>query len=64
MQEINLAGKDYFTEREAAAYACVSPSQFRAKAKDYGIHPVRFMGKKVYRKADIQAAIEATGESR
>ena len=56
---LNLAGKDYFTEAEAAAYACVCPSQFRRRAKEEGIFPRTFMGKVVYRKADIQRAIEA-----
>jgi hypothetical protein len=56
---INLLGKDYLNEEEAAHYACVSPSQFRAKAAEYGIMPLRrWMGRTVYRKADIQAAIE------
>jgi hypothetical protein len=56
---INLLGKDYLTEEEAAFYACVSPSQFRAKAAVYGILPLRgWMGRTVYRKADIQDAIE------
>ena len=39
-----LAGKDYFTQAEAAAYACVSLSQFRARADEYGIRPVLWMG--------------------
>lgn len=56
--EFNLLGKDYLTEAEAAHYACVSESQFRAKAREYGILAVRFMGKKVFRKTDIQRAIE------
>lgn len=57
---INILGKDYLTEEEAAYYACVSPSQFRAKSADYGIIPLRrWMGRTVYRKSDIQAAIEA-----
>jgi len=53
-----LAGKDYFTQAEAAAYACVSLSQFRARADEYGIRPVLWMGKLVYRRGDIARAIE------
>src|SRR5690606_29258713 len=56
--EVNIAGKDYFTEEEAAHYACVSESQFRAKREEYGLLGFWWMGKKVYRKADIQQAME------
>jgi hypothetical protein len=55
---INLLGKDYLTEVEAAHYACVSHSQFREHAAGFGIFPFTFMGKKVYRKVDIQRAME------
>jgi len=55
---MHLCGKDYFTVEEAAAYACVSPSQFRAKAPALGLAPFQFMGKLVYRRADIQRAME------
>lgn len=56
--EFNLLGKDYLTTDEAAHYACVSSSQFRGRAREYGIEPIEFMGKKLYRKTDIQRAIE------
>jgi len=55
---MNLAGKDYFTEEEAAHYACVSVSQFRAKKAEYGLQSFAFMGKKLYRKVDLQGALE------
>lgn len=55
---INLAGKDYFTTDEAAFYACVSRSQFYEHAGLYGIKPFPFMGKKLYRRIDIQNAME------
>jgi hypothetical protein len=55
---LSLLGKDYLDEIEAAHYACVSPSNFREKAARHNILPVRFMGKKVYRRVDIQRAIE------
>lgn len=57
-KQLNLAGKDYFAEDEAAFYACVSLSQFRKRCKDEGILAVPYMGKKVYRKADIAKSIE------
>lgn len=53
-----LAGKDYFTENEAAFYACVSESQFRAKRAEYGLLGFWWMGKRVYRKVDIAQAME------
>lgn len=56
--DFDLRGKDYLSEREAAHYACVSVSQFRDRREEYGIMPIRFMGKLVYRKTDIQRAIE------
>ena len=58
LKVISVLGKDYLTLDEAAFYAGVSSSQFRARAKTYGIHPRKFMGKMLYRKADIQQAIE------
>jgi hypothetical protein len=36
-KEFNLAGKDWFTEIEAAHYCGVSKSQFAARAPDYEI---------------------------
>ncbi|MGZ5259033.1 MAG: hypothetical protein ACXWC0_15540, partial [Burkholderiales bacterium] len=60
---INLVGKDYFTILEAAHYACVSRSQFLEHAAANGIFPARWMGKPIYRKADIQRAIERHWQS-
>lgn len=54
----NILGKDFFTEDEAIFYACVSKSQFRERAKDYGINPGIFMGRKVYRRSDLHRAME------
>ena len=56
--ELNLLGKDYLTVDEAAHYCCVSVSQFREHAKHYGLLPIRFMGRVIYRKNDLQGAIE------
>ena len=54
----DLAGKDYLNEQEAAHYACVSYSQFRQHAAAHGLCAFRWMGRKVFRKADIQRAME------
>lgn len=58
LDELNLLGKDYFTADEAAHYCGVSAKQFCDKAWRYGIFPARFMSKSLYRKIDIQRAIE------
>jgi hypothetical protein len=58
LSPITLLSKDYFTEKEAAHYCCVSLTQFRKEKVKYGIIPGKFMGKKVYRRADLQRAIE------
>jgi hypothetical protein len=55
---LSLLGKDYLDELEAAHYACVSLRQFQMKAAEYRLQPTRFMGKKVYRKKDLQRAME------
>ena len=59
---MNLAGKDFFTEDEAAHYACVSKSQFRKLRHQAGILHFSFMGKNVYRRDDIKAALDAAAE--
>jgi len=51
-----LPGKDYFTVAEAAAYCCVSVSQFRGRAPGLGLRPFTFMGRMVYRRVDLQRA--------
>ena len=57
-KDIQLAGKDYFREHEAAEYCCVSASQFRANYARLGLVPIYFMGRKVFRRTDLQRAIE------
>lgn len=58
-EEFHLSGKDYLTEKEAAHYCCVSVSQLRAKGPEIGIVPFRrFLGKNIYRRADLAHAIE------
>jgi len=54
---MNISGKDFLTEQEAAHYSCVSLSQFKKMYKVIGIKHGNFMGKKVYRKSDIQNAM-------
>lgn len=58
MKEFNLLGKDYFTLREAAHYCSVSESQFNAHSRSLGIQSTTFMGKRVFRRKDLQRAIE------
>ena len=59
-KQINLLGKDYLSEKEAAHYACLGLTTFRQQAPKYGIFPSRSLGttKKIYRKSDIQRVIE------
>lgn len=54
----DIAGKDFLDEQEAAHYACVSYSQFRKHAAAIGLRAIVWMGKRVYRKDDIRAAME------
>ena len=54
----NLAGKDYFTTEEAAYYCCVSRSQFLEMKSVYNLSAFVFIGKKMYRKVDLQRALE------
>jgi hypothetical protein len=56
-KDLNLEGKDWFTEIEAAHYCGVSKSQFAARAADYGISAKRFMGKKLYERTALHEAI-------
>lgn len=56
-KNLNLAGKDWLTEPEAAFYCGVSITQFKKHAPSYGLAPRNFMGKKLYEKAELFAAI-------
>lgn len=49
---------DYLTTEEAAAYCRVSLSQFKKHAPALALRPFRFMGKVVYRKADLKSVLE------
>jgi hypothetical protein len=51
--------KPFLSLKEAAALACVSESHFRQQAPEIGIPRCRWLGKWVYRRADILAAMEA-----
>jgi hypothetical protein len=55
--DLNITGKDWLTEIEAAHYCGVSKSQFAARAADYGISAKRFMGKKLYERDALHEAI-------
>lgn len=59
---VDLSGKDWLTVDEAAHYCGVSRSQFDARASEYNLQPRQFMGKKLYEKSVLYAAISsATG---
>lgn len=57
-RHMRLAGKDYFTVPEAAEYACISVSHWRAKIQRI-FPPGEFYGKLIYRRADVQRFIES-----
>ena len=57
-KEINLAGKDFFNELEAAHYCCVSPSQFREHILEYGVLAREFMGKKIYDRGELYKVMQ------
>jgi len=54
----DILGKDYLTRDEAAHYACLSLRKWDEARREYGIAAIPWAGKLVYRKADIQRAIE------
>lgn len=56
-EDLDFSGLDWLTLDEAAAYCRVSRSQFIAKADEYKLFPRDFMGKKLYEKAALYAAI-------
>ncbi|MGN6480532.1 hypothetical protein [Luteibacter sp.] len=57
-EELNIAGKDWLTEVEAAHYCGVSVRQFQGHYSALGLSPRRFMGRKLYGRAELYAAIE------
>lgn len=61
-EKLDLSGKDWLTVEEAAHYCGVSNSQFRKNALSYGLNPRRFMGKQLYEKAALYAAIQGAEE--
>lgn len=52
-----IAASDWLTEDEAAAYCKVAKSTFLEHARARGIQARRFMGRKLYAKADLYQAI-------
>jgi hypothetical protein len=54
---ISLAGKDYLTVAEAAEYACISVSRWRARVQRE-FPPGEFCGKLIYRRVDVQRYVE------
>lgn len=55
--DMNL-DKDYLTIDEAAAYCGVSPDHFTRERATHSLAAIFFMGKKLFRKSDLKAAIE------
>lgn len=58
IRALDLRGKDDMTIVEAAHYGCLSVSHFRAQAPKLGLEAFSFAGNKIYRKADLKAAME------
>lgn len=56
-EDLNLSGKDWLTVNESEQYCGASVSQFREHALAYGLTPRRFMGKQLYERAELYAAI-------
>lgn len=56
-EAVAIAGKDFLTEDEAAIYCCVAKSTFCQHARSLGIQARRWMGRKVYSKADLYEAM-------
>ncbi len=50
--------KDYLTIREAASYCGVSVRQFHRRINESQIPSTYFMGKRLFRRDDLKAAIE------
>ena len=61
-EDLNLSGRDWLTVEEAAIYCGVSSRQFRRNALKYGLKPRKFMGKQLYEKAALYAAIQGAEE--
>ncbi len=55
---LNLLGKDYLTQDEAAHYCCMCTRQFQRIAQSENIWPASFGGKLIYRRADLLRAME------
>jgi hypothetical protein len=53
-----LAGRDYFTVEQAADYACISHSHWRARISRK-FPPGTFFGKQIYRRTDVERWLEA-----
>lgn len=53
VSDFNLAGKDYFTEAEAAHYCGVSLRHFQEHARKFT--PRRFLGKKLYSRLEFSS---------
>ncbi|GLQ96423.1 hypothetical protein [Dyella mobilis] len=57
-EKIDISGKDWLTEPEAAYYCGVSLRKFQTDYLALGVRPRRFMGKKLYSKSELFELIE------
>ncbi len=61
---MSFEGKDFLTRHEAAQYACVSIRHWDNIRNIYGIQPIVWAGKLIFRKADIARAIDECQRSK
>lgn len=54
---LNIAGKDWFTEEEAAFYSGVSLRQFQTHYQSLGVARKRFMGRKLFAREELHRVI-------
>lgn len=57
-EDLNITGKDWLTEAEAAHYCGVSLRQFQTHQGELRLNPRRFLGRKLYLKSDLYNLIE------
>lgn len=57
-KQLNIAGKDFFTEKEAAHYMGCSISKWKEIKKQYNLEPLRPAGRNLYRRADLRRLVE------
>lgn len=58
---MNISGKEYLDETEAAHYCCLCKSKFRRDVMPV-VPPRDLFGKKVYRKKDLKELLDSAPE--